>query len=790
MKHRFLMTLLLINTFSYSTTQAQTLSAPVAEDVFGGTVLDVESWQFDSDSVYVAVSTESPNSIFVGKAYRNATREDLSFRVLESADADNGYGSTVSNIEVHEASNTIFFLSQGSVYRTGLNSTSATSIQTLVKTFLIQGDTMCLVKNNPLPLGDDTLEFGPIDVTGNFTPTNGFSLLRQYTQPPQMVIDPSTNQLHLFDRSATPHLYMFGDPFNAMSNATMLTPAISPAPSLPNIEWQTFGFAPDGTWYVTGQPPLNNPNIVDRTIAWSYNNGFNWFNSVMDGPGPQGGVVGSNLVIEDFPSARHIFCGELFQTDTANMVSWQNPGAVYISELNRANDGKTEVDPIINDIKYHTTNIGFGYSVSAGDSIFGWNDGLEAVQVNDIDMNTDFSIGWVASKSGIRKVEDYNTPTPIWASPIFPNFDGAPYEAVAMDPTNDQKVFVGNQRVYMTTNGGVSTGPGNDGWNKVFSPEMPPYNFNSINAKCQAIEVSPDDPNVVMAVYSIAFNDKGGLFYSLDGGANWDQLLLNATALGQDLDVTDIEFAFEGGNVVAYVGVEADVLTSGAYGLFRAELAGGVWSVAHDGSYGATDAIIDLEMNATRDTLIVLNFDPGLLPVNNVQLKDLNTNTWVSIPGPSASGTATAITIGDGYAFLAMDERVYTSPFTGPFSWSLGYAYPVGTEINVLFYDELLVGTGTGLYAHDLDAGLVGLTDQQAVDASIYPNPSTGEFTIESSELISEIRVYELSGRIIINEAPKASKYVLNLTDAVSGMYIIELMYAPGSVSRSSVVIE
>jgi hypothetical protein len=195
-------------------------------------------------------------------------------------------------------------------------------------------------------------------------------------------------------------------------------------------------------------------------------------------------------------------------------------------------------------------------------------------------------------------------------------------------------------------------------------------------------------------------------------------------------------------------------------------------------------------MNTTRDTLIVLNFDPGLLPVNNVQLKDLNTSNWISIPGPSASGTATAITIGDGYAFLAMDERIYTSPFTGPFNWSLGYAYPVGTEINVLFYDELLVGTGTGLYAHDLDAGLVGLTEQQAIDASIYPNPSTGEFTIESSELISDVKVYELSGRIILNETPKASKYVLNLTDAVSGMYIIELMYASGSISRNSVVIE
>ena len=114
----------------------------------------------------------------------------------------------------------------------------------------------------------------------------------------------------------------------------------------------------------------------------------------------------------------------------------------------------------------------------------------------------------------------------------------------------------------------------------------------------------------------------------------------------------------------------------------------------------------------------------------------------------------------------------------------------MGTEINVLFYDELLVGTGTGLYAHDLDAGLVGLNSLQTVDFKIYPNPSAGEFIIESSETISEVKVYDLSGRMILNEAPKVSKHFLNLTNAVSGMYIVEVMYVSGGVSRNSVVVE
>jgi len=39
-------------------------------------------------------------------------------------------------------------------------------------------------------------------------------------------------------------------------------------------------------------------------------------------------------------------------------------------------------------------------------------------------------------------------------------------------------------------------------------------------------------------------------------------------------------------------------------------------------------------------------------------------------------------------------------------SWTTGYTYPVGTEINVLYFDDLLVGTGTGIYGQKNDANL------------------------------------------------------------------------------------
>ena len=103
-KHLLLIFILFISSYSF----AQTLTAPEAEGVYGGQILDIESWSFASDSVYVAISTESANSIFIAKAARGAQRNDLISNALSSVDADDGFGAGIDNIEIHQATNTVF----------------------------------------------------------------------------------------------------------------------------------------------------------------------------------------------------------------------------------------------------------------------------------------------------------------------------------------------------------------------------------------------------------------------------------------------------------------------------------------------------------------------------------------------------------------------------------------------------------------------------------------------------------------------------------------------------------
>ena len=97
------------------------------------------------------------------------------------------------------------------------------------------------------------------------------------------------------------------------------------------------------------------------------------------------------------------------------------------------------------------------------------------------------------------------------------------------------------------------------------------------------------------------------------------------------------------------------------------------------------------------------------------RFKDITTGTWSSTSNGPLSNTnrSSAITVGDGYMFLAIDEKIYTRPISLTSTWTLAYSYPVGIDINVLFYDELLVGTSTGLYAQELD--LTNVSVQQSI---------------------------------------------------------------------------
>ena len=598
---------------------AQTLSAPIAQGVYGGTVQAIATWEPHPDTTVVVLSSESANTLFYGKAYRGSgTYWQDSLRTVPSADEDDGFGANVGEVEIHPTSGTIFFLYGSDVYSTTLTATAATKVDSLVNTMLLINDTLFTVKNGLTPTGQNRLGWSPISATGSLMSGGTISLLKNYTSQPQLLLNPATKKLQIYDRGQMPHLYTVNDTYFNMSSSTGLSSAVNPVPSgafYSQYQWRTYGFADDGTWYVAGNANNTASPSLERKLAWSSNNGISWTVVDMDIPGPPGGALAGEMVIQSSGASRHVTIGSCTTKDNGN--NWNNPGYTFLEKLNRANDGAIAVDPIDDDIKYHATNVGFGFSTDSCANMYDWNPGFEAVRVNDIDMTASFATGWVASKSGIRKVSGYKSGAPVWSDTQFPMGDGSPYTAVGMDPADSNTIFVGNLRIYRTTDDGMS-------WTQVFDPGNAPLSYSRFGTEATAVKVCPWNSQHVIATFRNSFSQHdGGTFASNDGGNNWSQVLMGATSPGYDVNCNDVIFALEGTDTVAYIATEPQLTTMGSpsgVGMYKLTLGSTGWTSAVEGSFGATD--YNMDMVISGDSLYVLNGDPGVLPVFNVAIKD------------------------------------------------------------------------------------------------------------------------------------------------------------------------
>ena len=124
--------------------------------------------------------------------------------------------------------------------------------------------------------------------------------------------------------------------------------------------------------------------------------------------------------------------------------------------------------------------------------------------------------------------------------------------------------------------------------------------------------------------------------------------------------------------------------------------------------------------------------------------------------------------MGDGYIFMAISEEIHTIPVDFSMPWNLAYSYPEGTDVNVLFYDELLVGTGTGLYAQELDLNTIGIQDQNINNIYLYPNPVDKRVYFSKNYSIS---VFNVAGELIYKSLSPVNQLFTETWN--TGIYII-----------------
>lgn len=111
--------------------------------------------------------------------------------------------------------------------------------------------------------------------------------------------------------------------------------------------------------------------------------------------------------------------------------------------------------------------------------------------------------------------------------------------------------------------------------------------------------------------------------------------------------------------------------------------------------------------------------------------------------------------VNDNVCYARGGGRIYkTTNGGGPLIQQMGFEYNVGVDENNL-----------------------------SEEINIFPNPSSGEFSIKSEKLIEEIYVYDITGKLILQQIPNTNQSVVHLS-AVSGMYFVKIKTDTGIISK------
>ncbi len=767
---RSLFALLILISLSLPYSLFGQIAAPEAEDVFGGRILGITGISLGGDSSRIFISTESANSLFYSKSTGShaANTQFEAFKVLPVGSASAGLGSSIQFIAAHEGSQGLVF-----AHPNGLEiSLPPYSSSISLSNFMISD--LHIEGNHVFWMDGSNFNFGTLDATGTYTSGAGSPItLPSSGFPMQMEINPSNNLIYILVGGSSPLLYKSSDSYSSLTSSSSFS-SVSLTGFSSSTEWRTLGISQSGRIFIGGHenaPPTKYIRYTDNELIW--------VDAVLGGV--SNGVSGANLEIG---LSNHIYFGSIFSAN--NGLSWSAIGNAGL-ETN-PNDGRIMTHPQDDSLMLVTTDMGLAASLDAGNTLFEINEGIEAVQVNDLDMTLNKENAWVASKSGIRKVSHYQT-SPQWSSAIYPNGDGSPYYSVAMEPEDTNQVYVGNVRVYKTLDGGAN-------WTLVFSPESTPYNFPNYASGCMALEVAPWDSALVMAGYQVFDGDEGGLFLSVDAGSTWTQILIEASGLGFDVDVSDIAFNIEGNDTVAYVSVLYDLSSPQGRSIYRLLKSGTTWTPSQEFNPGGTStgsAIVasleDVFISSTGDTLLTVGTDAG----NNHPIAYYKiisgSGLWTPFTTSGfpfiAGKKGRAITLGVDTIYCAVDHEIYIHTSSG--AWSLGHAYPSGTKIEFLYFDDLLAGTGTGLYNHPSSGGSsIGLDDVKKDEPLVlkaFPNPVEGELNLELNPYygqIGSLRVFTPDGSMIHSERYHSKSIQLNTSQWATGIYLIEIRTSSG----------
>jgi hypothetical protein len=660
------------------TASSITSSTPQLQGVYGGSILALSAFPKPDEAgvTRLLVSTYSANSAFytdIRHAASGRTNIFPAFRVVPDLDANANRG-ILNAIAAHKPSGRLFAANNRGLFScTDTAGSLTTNIAAGVSAVLIESNSLVAV-GGTVP-GQHFLAYGSLDVSGRFIAHPDSPNPFPDVNFPTIAVHPISGRVYILDRD-NGTLYKTTTPYDQISGATTTTVIALPTAHT-NWSGRFLGIGPDGRLFI------GSDEAGAIVIAYTDDDGGSWTvvnTGFMGGTGNQFGFSGST-------SAYHVAFSSILSTNKGEAGTWARMPRGGEQDTNPGS-GPVAFDPLNPDWLYFRTDQGIGASTNLGVDTFDICNGMAAVQVFDIDMTADLRTAWIATMSGVFRATNFND-RPAWSSAMMPFGNGAPYKAVAVDradPTG-HRAYAGNSWLYKTADGGAT--------------------WEALRAACTnfpnqvGVTALEANSNIVAAgTYEyFSASPNGQVLVSTDAGSNWTEV-----ALGMGANVYDL-LLVNGAETGLYVAVEFNPATG----------TGGVFFV--NNALVATPTLVG-PMHARS---LAMDSQGGIYASCKMTNHDLAifykasaTSSWETVPTNGLVVSDDNVLIENVFGAImavgrdsqtndvpiaAIQRQVYYLP-RGASAWttSADLLYPAGTEINTLFWDELMLGTGIGLY--------------------------------------------------------------------------------------------
>ncbi|PTN33782.1 hypothetical protein [Desulfonatronum sp. SC1] len=749
---------------------AQDPTAPVNMGIYGGTVERISGAPMDASTTRLFLALDNPNSVFYADIPHDHgypfIPDHVWFQVVPGLAAEQNRG-LVTHISTHQATGRLYANPGLKLFNFGTDPQDQPQEVAgfFVPDLLVHGDRVFFTQsvNDPSDPSDPgaantfSLQWQAIDpATGRGTGAVAGVKLHEQTGGStgwhsEMAVCPVSGKLYMllfFDGGHDLHgkllvsketaSDMTGDPDYAEVFEVRDLPAYA-------ADWRDgslsrwpirLGVGPDGRVFIAG---LDGDPTTTIRVAYSDNQGQDWSLEVDTGVeqgflGPQMAFAGYGILTD--PNDYFVYLSSSRSTGRGADGTWEGADIRHAPFM----DPVAPVAPDDKHVLYSSfEQLGLGYSTEAlSDPIdlamASYTHGIEAVQINDFDFTADKTIGWTASGQGLRRTADLQGEPPTWTEPMVPGVEPS-FFAVAIDPNATPAgsvVFAGGTRnVYRTVNANDS----DPVWSTLFNGYGAPDDM----ALVKRIAVKPGNSNVIFAGYATDTTDPtaiNGLMASINDGTDWNPVLFDGDRF---LDVRDLLF------------VDADLFVAAAYdaghpdswGVFRVDTTDPSNLVVHHElappttAFHARSLAVDSSGGVYVAGVTTDWVQHGYSGSPRVYYRALGGTSWVQVDNDGLPNNAepaqadnTLITVGvdanDVEApLLTFGRRLYVLLED---EWDDIYEYPFQTELQVLKWDELTLGSGSGLYAQD-----VGVFPEEELVTLTVVKAGSGQGTVVSN---------------------------------------------------------